>query len=194
MLETATQSLALSAEQIRQERITKLLDGTTEGYAFAYLDMGREYGHMTLDIYPGFQDRYARPNCTIRVTCQIGGGTEDQLKKPYAEKWGLTPFYDSIGLDDMERFIKVMRGIEKRLKDFTDELGYAKSYAELCQRILVGSKVRCMVAFSNMLERSAHTKVDHRRLIYTGGDTANHLQKMEAFLIDGFANRQPLRT
>lgn len=194
MLEAATQSLAKSAEDIRQERITKLLDSSSEGYAFAYLDMGREYGHMTLDIFPGFTDRYARPNCCIRATCQIGGGMESQLRRPYAERWGLTPFHDQVDLADAERFIKVMRNIEKRLNDFADELGQPRSYAELCQRILVGSKVRAFVRFDNIMERSAHTKADHRRLIFTGHDTAAHMAKMEQFMIDGFKDRVPLRT
>lgn len=163
--------------------IDAIIDGKS-AYAYAFMTRDRSYGHMVVNIRLG-------DNCpaTIKVNCQIGspdGGRQNE--EPYAIRFGASSNDDCIRTEDLERCLKVMRKIERYLEKVRFLYGNADTYAEYCQRILIGSGVATLIAEPNDGWVNGGLMKD-KALIAVGAASQRKLKDMESALIGHFSRK-----
>lgn len=170
--------------------IDAAIDDTSTSYAYAWLERSHGYGHMNVNIRfagPG----YNRPGGCIKVTCQIGSGYEDseQAHTIYCEKYGFDQDMGNGSLEDLENAIKVMRRIKKHLGKMYDTYGNAKSYAEYCQRILMGAGVKKLIADRDGFTRTSGMMRD-KHMSNVGSQSLEALENMQSHLLAAFPKRR----
>jgi hypothetical protein len=170
-------------------QIDSIIDSKA-GYAYAYLlQNGREYGHMEVHIRLDLGEFEYRSNCMIKISCQVGSGQSFEYKeshqKPYAMRYGASSNQEVINLEDLEKLTKVMRKIDKYVAKIESEYGPAETYADFCQRVLIGSGVKFLITEPTDGWAMGGRKSDGE-LFNTGSDSKRQFDKMEQALIARF--------
>lgn len=167
--------------------IDAIIDDRTKSYAVAWLEQSHGYGHMNVVIHLPAATEYSwRPECVIKVTCQIGGETRE-THKPYCQKWGLeTRFSNSpISVEEIEMAAKLMRKIQRKLDSMNESTGFSDEYAELCQRVLIASGVKHLIAEPTYWANGG--RLPDKKLLKAGSsDSMLWLIKAERALIERF--------
>lgn len=168
--------------------IESIIDSNST-YAYAFMTRDREYGHMSVNIRLG-EPEFGRNVGKLAITCQIGSydGNFEQSSKTYAWSFGLNSHGDALKLPELERAVKIMKKVDRYLTKIEAEYGQPKSYAEHCQRILLGSGVTALITEPNDGWANGGLMAD-KKLFTIGARSMCRLIEMEANLCTAFARK-----
>ena len=168
--------------------IDSIIDSNST-HAYAFMTSDHSYGHMSINIRLGEHD-IGRNVGRLAITCQIGSydGNPEQHNAPYAWSFGVTCQYDAIKLPELERYVKVLKKVDRYLAKQEADYGPPKSYAEYCQRVLLGSGVTALITEPNDGWVNGGKMAD-KKLFTIGARSMCRLVEMEANLCAAFARK-----
>lgn len=178
-----------------KNHIDTIVADVTKSYAYAYLQKDRSsmYGHMIVEIRLARSAGcpYRRLDGSIKISCQIGtdGDHEDMFFKPYAQRYGFDARHGDGSLEELEIAVKVMRKIVKHMDKEYQTYGEPKTYADYCQRILVGAGVKNLIVEPNHWCGGGRNLSD-MEMVLVGATSAYKLDQMEKELITSFVARR----
>lgn len=95
------------------------------------------YAHIHVFIHNTSPSMFSSEGVRIEATCQIGSANGDIGNKSYAHRWGASAYTsDSMNLIQLEKAVKVMRKIERKMNDFYDDLGSPLDFSEFAARVI----------------------------------------------------------
>jgi len=169
-----------------KNRIDAVIDNNTESYAYAWLERSHGYGHMNVIISLAGKNEYRRPEGCIKISSQIGGEGE-QSERIYAERFGFDQRYGHGSLEELEAGVKIMRKIEKRMKEMYETYGMPKTHAEFCQRILVASGAKQLIVEPNHWANGSAMR--DKEMVVVSAASAYKLEQMEKELLSFFSRK-----
>ncbi len=168
--------------------IDSIIDGKS-AYAYAFMTSNCGYGHMIVNIRSEARSEFSgRSNAMIKITCQIGSGDGFDTRGPYAIRYGLSSNDDVILPADIETVSKMVKKIEKYLAKTEAEMGPTRTYAEFCQRILLGSGVGALIT-EPQDGWVTGGRMSDKMLVNVGAASMKRLSQMEDNLIVAFSRK-----